>query len=337
MAVQLIRKVRDRQPQGHVGIDRNNKLGAKVFDAWNAPTLMQQSAMLRKPTVNPSSIGLKPGKFGLGAHATTGSVRYDIGEYGEAAPHAFAVILSAFNWSSTCSIVRKDGAFIPAQTALNTLRGVPWDPVDGGVYYYASPSGTKHSTVIFNRVSASTVNLIENGKQYASKTGLTGYGSTANPLCFLGDESDAELFTSTYGLFFAAVAFTTPLNESEILDFTANPWQIYEPETIPLFFSTVTAHASNASAGSYSISGQPASATRVHGANAAAGSYAISGQPATSSTSKNGSADAGSYVVSGQATGVLRTYAGNAGAGAYSIGGSPATSSASISSNAASG
>jgi len=261
MAAKLtfVEEVRTTQPLGHVGINRNNRLGAKVFDAWNAPTLMMQSAMGRRPIVKPSSIGLTPGKFGIGAYGTSGSVRYDIGEHGEYGTHSFVAIVSTFSYTSSCSVVRKDGAYIPVQVANLHVRGVPWDPVDGGLNYVAlNPSWTNHSVFIFNRVSQSTVNLIANGVQVASKTNLTGYGSTTNPLCFLGTESNEELFTINDGLFFCGIAFKEPLSSSDIVDITNNPWQIFEPEEIPLFKPTVTAQyarpISDVSAGGWTAS-----------------------------------------------------------------------------------
>lgn len=221
---------RTSQPQiGPIALDVGNPLSRKTLDAFLPGQLLTRSLLGRKPTVVPSGgIGLQAGKYGVGAYGISGSVRYDVGSFGQSATFAFMTVALFRRYSATCSVVRRDGAMIPCQVAINTVRSVGWSPASTDLTYYTSPSGEKANVLITNRESQSTERLYVDGSLVASNTGFSGYGSTSNPLCFLGTEANGEIFTSADGLFFLGVAFNSSLSDAEIRSLSANPWQIFK-------------------------------------------------------------------------------------------------------------
>jgi hypothetical protein len=226
---------RNRQPQWAARIDERHPLGSAIIDAFLPGQLLVCSARGRKPTVIPSGgIGLQAGKFGIGAYGISGSVRYDVGSFAQSGTFAFMTVALFRRYSATCSVVRRDGAFIPCQVANSTVRSVGWNPVSPLLNYYSSPAGDKANVLITNRESQSTERLYVDGILTASNTGFSGYGSTSNPLCFLGTEANAEIFTSADGLFFLGVPFNRALTIAEIRSLSANPRQIIAPRRLIL-------------------------------------------------------------------------------------------------------
>ncbi len=222
-------RTRTRQPQWAARIDERHPLASAIIDAFLPRQLLVCSARGRKPTVIPSGgIGLQAGKFGIGACGISGSVRYDVGSFGQSGTFAFMTVALFRRYSATCSVVRRDGALIPCQVATNTVRSVGWSPASTSLFYYSSPAGEKANVLITNREWQSTERLYVDGGLVASNTGFSGYGSTSNPLCFLGTESNGEIFTSADGLFFLGVPFNRALTIGEIRSLSANPWQIFK-------------------------------------------------------------------------------------------------------------
>ena len=223
-----LRRARLNQPNDGGQIDFSHPVAEKILDAWLPHSLTSRSAMGRKPTyVAPGGIGLAAGKFGVGAFGKNGSVRYDVGAFGESGTFAFLAIVIFLNYASTLSVVRRNGAFIPVQVANAGVRGVGWSPVATADEYYTVPSGERSAVLVANRISQSTQKLYRDGALVNTDSSFTGYGSTANPLCFLGTEADGEIFTATGGLFFGGIAFKEFLTDAELLALTANPWQVF--------------------------------------------------------------------------------------------------------------
>jgi len=228
-------RARTQQPQWAARIDERHPLASAIIDAFLPRQLLVCSARGRKPTVVPSGgIGLQAGKFGIGAYGISGSVRYDVGSFAQSGAFAFMTVALFRRYSATCSVVRRNSVLIPCQVANNTVRSVGWTPVSTNLNYYSSPSGEKANVLITNRESQSTERLHVDGNLVGSYTGLSGYGVSSNPLCFLGTEGDTELFTSADGLFFLGVSFNRALTIAEIRSLSANPWQIFAPRHLTL-------------------------------------------------------------------------------------------------------
>ena len=222
-------RARTQQPQWAARIDERHPLASAIIDAFLPRQLLVCSARGRKPTVVPSGgIGLQAGKFGIGAYGISGSVRYDVDSFAQSGSFAFMTVALFRRYSATCSVVRHNNVLIPCQVANNTVRSVGWNPPSTNLNYYSSPSGEKANVLITNRESQSTERLYVDGSLVASNTGLSGYGVSSNPLCFLGTEGDTELFTSADGLFFLGVPFNRSLTVGEIRSLSANPWQIFK-------------------------------------------------------------------------------------------------------------
>ena len=228
MAFAPIRRTRLNQPSDGGQIDFSHPIAKKILDAWLPHSLVSRSAMGREPTyVAPGGVGLAAGKFGVGAFGKNGSVRYNVGAFGESGTFAFLAIVTFLNYAGTQSVVRRDGAMAPIQVANSSVRGVGWSPVATADDYYTYPSGERSSVLIANRVSQSTQKLYRDGVLVSTNSSFTGYGSTANPLCFLGTEADGEIFTDSGGLFFGGIAFKESLTDIELLALASNPWQVF--------------------------------------------------------------------------------------------------------------
>lgn len=240
MPALLIRKVRTRQPDRHVGINEAHPSAFKVLDAWLPQSMTSKSCRGRVPNAKVAA-DLSTGKFGVGISARSGgqSIKYNVGAWGESGSYAFLAICEFIDYTSTYSIVRRDGACSPAQISSGaaTVRGIPWSPVDTGRNYFGSSPGIKRSVVIANRVSQSTFELWADGVKVSTTTALSGYGTTGNPLCFLGTESNVELATSNAAKFYGGIAFNKGLTDQEIIAFSKNPWQLFAPEVIPLYWT----------------------------------------------------------------------------------------------------
>ena len=241
MPVQLTRRFRTSQPTRHVGINEAHPSAFKVLDGWLAHSMQFRSCRGRAPNAIVEAV-LTKGLFGVGISAKSGgsSIKYNIGNWGESGSFAFLAVCEFIEYTQTYSIVRLASSCVPVQIAASNVRGVPWSPVDTSKNYFAtSPSGVKRVVLIANRVSKSTFELwsSEAGK-VATTTSLTGYGTTGgNPLCFMGTESNTELATSSSAKFYGGVAFKKGLTDAEIKLFLQNPWQLFAPEPIPLFWS----------------------------------------------------------------------------------------------------
>lgn len=225
MAFAPIRRTRFNQPSGD-GIDWANPITSGLLDAWIPANMAASSVLGRKP-VSSGSIGLTKGKYGIGAYGISNSIRYDVGKFGESGTFCFVAIMQFLRYTSTCSVVRRDGAFSPVQVANSTVRAVGWSPVATFDEYYTVPSGERLAVLIANRVSQSTENLYVNGSLTKTNTSFSGYGTTSNPLCFLGTESNLEMFTSADGAFFGGIAFNRALSDAEVKAISANPWQVF--------------------------------------------------------------------------------------------------------------
>ena len=243
MLVQLIRRVRDRQPTTHVGINEAHPSAFKILDGWLPQSMASQSCRGRSPNAK-VAVDLSTGVFGVGVSAQSGgqSIKYNVGPWGESGSYAFLAVCEFIDYTSTYSVVRRDGACSPAQIyGSNTVRGIPWSPINTGLNYFSSYPGIKRSVIVANRVSQSTFDLWADGIKVNTTAALSGYGTTGNPLCFMGTESNTELATVGAAKFYGGVAFKKALVEAEVIAFSKNPWQLYAPEVIPLFWPGVTA------------------------------------------------------------------------------------------------
>lgn len=220
------RRARLNQPSGE-GIDWSNPITSGLLDAWIPANLTRSSVLGRKP-VSSGAIGLTQGKYGVGAYGISNSIQYDVGRFGESGTFCFISIVQFLRYTNTCSIVRRDGAFIPVQVANAGVRAVGWSPVVTGDGYYVTPNGGRLAVLAANRVSQTTERLYIDGNLIRTSSGFSGYGSTSNPLCFLGTESNTEIFTSADGVFFGGIAFNRSLSDAEIKNISANPWQIFQ-------------------------------------------------------------------------------------------------------------
>jgi hypothetical protein len=118
------------------------------------------------------------------------------------------------------------------------------------------------------------------------------------------------------------------LSPNQMRQATANPWQIFAPQSRRVWVPAVAsagAYTLTASPGSYSTTGQSAAILRSRTLVTAPGAYSVTGRAATVTRGRVLAAAAGSYVSTGQAATIKRSRWLAASAGSYTVAGQPAT------------
>lgn len=226
-----LKRPRTKQPTGAAQIDWSNPITRGLLDAWLPGSMAHRSVLGRKP-ISTGPIGLRGDRFGVGAYGLANAVQYDVGEWSESGPYSFVAVCAFFSYGSTCSVVRKDGSEIPVQVANATVRSVGWSPVATLDNYYPQYTGPKNGVLVSNRESPAMKKMYVDGTLVATDSSFSAYGSTSNPLCFLGTESNSEIFTAGVGLFYGGIAFGRALTGPEIVSISKNPWQIFRRRRI---------------------------------------------------------------------------------------------------------
>lgn len=165
----------------------------------------------------------------------------------------------------------------------------------------ASTAGTVGGDLVYRRQGPYASNL----QPYIDKTGLT-------------------------------LVFERALSDAEIAALSANPWQLFRPQSRSVYFlpadggGGATAYSLTADAGSYALSGQPATLSPLfkYTLAASAGAYSYSGLDAVlaympGSGSYTLTADAGTYTATGQPAGGASGRRVDGAAGAFTATGNP--------------
>lgn len=320
------------QPKGPTPIDWGNPITKGLLDAWLPGTFLVQSARGRRPLSVPSNgVEFGYGKYGLGASAVNGSIQYDVGPFAESGTFC-VVTIAKFNNADFASIVRRDGALTPVQTdgfggGTGNVRAVSWDPGIKFTNYTGSVPSPIDVVLVCNRVSLSTQEIWTNGQLVNSRSDFAGYGTTANPLCFLGTEGNGELFNSSRGMLYGVIAFNRALSTSEILSISQDPWQIFKTRSrrTPVSSPASAGYTLSGQAGSFALGGQSISLRFDRKLSAGVGSFALTGQSANLRSGIKLLANAGVFALSGQAANLRRTYVISGGVGSFSLTGQAAT------------
>jgi len=253
MTVQLIRKIRDRQPLQPVRIDYSNPISKNIVFAFEAgvdnrnlvtsvdgePLLsgVSHSAGLygRQFSYSGSQVS-RSCSFGLlrslcGATSAT----WDILVYFNSAnptTHFFAQWDSSLLWlfqANAGSLV-----WVAAEDDLGNRRR--WDlssafPSSGWYRIIASWQGGANKVLLINGIDKSgSLSVISNVANQINTTNTKDYLQIGM--------SDGG--TALAGAVCFARAWSRGLSLPECKSLHENPWQIFEPETIPLFYSTGT-------------------------------------------------------------------------------------------------
>ena len=229
----LGKHTRTKQPKSGARIDIQNPLNLSILDAFNGPDFGIRSAFGRKP-YSSAPVTLTGTKGGISASATTQAIVYDL-EWGESGPHSAIILASILDISSTVSFCWKSGTAVPLQIAGLDVRAVTWNSQTAANYKPTSSPTPTLDVFVFNRVSMSSLELWMNGSLVTTVTGLSSYGTTANRLAFLGSEGDLELCTSSKGSIALAALWNRGLSPLEVKKLSANPWQIFEPDLLPVW------------------------------------------------------------------------------------------------------
>lgn len=116
-------------------------------------------------------------------------------------------------------------------------------------------------------------------------------------VCGYDELTPTGTYPSNVSLF--AISPKECFDNASLIRLSLNPWQIFEPEQLPLFKSSALTYTLVASGGSYVISGGTASISKSKFLSGSGGSYSLAGSIATIKRSKFLSAQGGTYTYQG--------------------------------------
>lgn len=260
MAVQLIRRKRTSQPKSAAKIDWNNPLtlglqtlfdGARYLDVVSNQTLSPRSPKtcigggLAHEVTTSNTAAVLPNQVFKNADGLTAFVLL---EHGDTMSTTYAGLTSrgAYGVDDNTTIYIEGGALMAYGPSGGGGGGPIGSLASGGIHSYAA---TCRGTSLIGYVDG------------ASPTGVSGAwtaASTPNAVCIGATGSDHVADEYGPGKYLLVGWWNRALAAREIRDLHKNPWQLFEPETIPLFFSTVTAQysrpTSDVSAGTWTAS-----------------------------------------------------------------------------------
>lgn len=235
MPVQLIRRVRDRQPQRHVGIARGNPISAGIKEAvysmaghvpsFGPITISHAAQSVRMPT--PNGLGRKYTFSGYAANYTSisGSVSTP------KATHMFVGVRGADTGNPNAFAVIERNLIINADGTVTLTNG-------SGAYTTSTKTiAVGEFFVIFAWGADYDILAIDINGEVSTFNNSGGWGGLGSVTIIGGDAS----WGSGNNTAIAYASWSRYLSAAERAALRVNPWQIFAPETIPLFFSTVTA------------------------------------------------------------------------------------------------
>ena len=300
MPVQLIRNVRQRQPLKAAKIDYSNPISKEIVFAFEAGAGQRDLVTGVAGESIGSGVSPSAGKFGrdfdfsgsqanrscsfgvhLGLMGAT-EATWDIMIYfdaGNASAHFFGQWDNNQKWLLQNNVGQL--VWVPAQDdSLGRRRFNSSAPVFGSAGWYRvilSWFGGSSAVMMINRSVVGATQVNSNGV-------VIGPANTADYLQIGMVNGGSPLA----GNVLFARAWRRGLSLSEMFSLNDNPWQIFDPETIPLFWSGVTAQSATASIAAAIRSDRTASASLSAAIQSAAtASATLSGaiQTAQSATS----------------------------------------------------
>ena len=264
MPAQLIRRVRGRQPQPAVKIDFANPITRSLSSVIRLDTCAEAvKGKLYTATgtkLQRSSIGTGRGFGSTDGAGTTDKVLTDI--VGTQGPRTYFVLAKLNGWGGG-----NFGRFIDGTTLTQELFYVS-NAGNGGLIYYRSFSGGPRSALTvdpnsvsnqFGKITSYSVSfdasspsnqpeLYIAGTRYAFASLDSVPTGTANSTgAFYIGNRGTDNARNIDGTVYLVLVFDRMLSAAEHKSLTRNPWQVFAPETIPLFWTGVTAQSATAS------------------------------------------------------------------------------------------
>ena len=258
MAVQLIREVRSKQPLRPPKIDYSNPISKYLVFAFEAGVGQRDLVTGVAGSALGSGVSLSAGNFGrqfnFSGSQASGACAFGVHHGLDGATSATWDILVYFNTSNpTAHLFGQWDGYSQQWLIQANSGGVVWVPADGdGTGFYRTRFDSASSLfpsagwyrVIASWRGGTNYTFLVNGVDKTST-----FSTISSNATYIGTDntSDTLQIGTVYGgsalngsVVFAR-AWRRGFSLQECLGLHAEPWQIFEPETIPLFFSTVTA------------------------------------------------------------------------------------------------
>ena len=264
MPAQLIRRVRGRQPQPAVKIDFANPITRSLSSVIRLDTCAEAvKGKLYTATgtkLQRSSIGTGRGFGSTDGAGTTDKVLTDI--VGTQGPRTYFVLAKLNGWGGG-----NLGRFFDGTTSSQELFYVS-NAGNGGLIYWRQFSGGQRTALTvdpngvsnqFGKITSYSVSFDSSspsnqpelyiaGTRYAFASLDSVPTGTANSTgAFYIGNRGTDNARNIDGTVYLVLVFDRMLSAAEHKSLTRNPWQVFAPETIPLFWAGVTAQSATAS------------------------------------------------------------------------------------------
>ena len=229
----LGKRTRTKQPQTPVKIDWSNSLTKEIVSAPNFGTLYDAASNRLSTNSGGTLVSTKIGK---GYNCTGGNyVLVKVPPAIGTIPPAFSIVLTFIpvSFVDYGALFRKQGNAFDLSLSISSSGYINYSGVNGDA---RGLPGTKQlvlgdvNTVCF-MADSSYLDIYVNGQYDLSNAQGTGSNSDEN-LCFGYAGGGYSNGDSTY---ISSVIYSRLLSVSEIKLLSANPWQIFEPEIIPMW------------------------------------------------------------------------------------------------------
>ena len=258
MSVQLIRKVRDRQPIRLAKIDYSNPISKYLVFSFEAGIGKRDLVSGLVGGAISSGVSVSAGKFGrqvnFSGSQASGAFAFGVHHGLDGATSATWDILVYFNTSNpTTHLFGQWDGFTQEWLVQANAGTMVWVPADGNGAGLARTRFDSASSLFpsagWYRVIASwrggtNYTVLVNGLDKTST-----FSTVSSSASSIGTDNTSDTIqigmvnggSALNGSVVFARAWRRGFSLQECLGLHANPWQIFEPETIPLFFAIVAA------------------------------------------------------------------------------------------------
>jgi len=264
MPVQLTRRVRTRQPSTAVKVDFANPItkglsGVIRLDAC-AEVVKGKLYTATGTKLQRSRVGTGRGFGSTDGAGTTDKVLTDI--VGTQGPRTYFVLAKLNGWGGGNFGRLIDGTTVNQELFYISSAG------NGGLIYYRTFSGGIRTALTvdpnsvsnqFGKITSYSVSfdasspsnqpeLYIAGTRYAfsSLDGVPTGTANSTGAFYIGNRGTDNL-RNTDGTIYLVLVFDRMLSAAEHKSLTENPWQVFAPETVPLFWPMATAKSATAS------------------------------------------------------------------------------------------
>lgn len=228
-----------QQPRQSIRINKRHPLAAGISEAY-VPAITERAIVSGAVPTSTGPMQRIAGPSGLAALYTTNVAKHSTtilnGKYA-----AWLVIVDFDNSSSDGMGFRKDGCLTVAQGFASSMMSAVWDSSNNLDFRELGPKSAYTGTTrtFFGKKAPTNSFAASDVPGHRIDLSNTVLGTTTNPLCIGGIESDTVYPSQRTVLVVLWEGSNLP-TESQLIKLAENPWQLFESESPRLYASTST-------------------------------------------------------------------------------------------------